>query len=114
MTTFSMKKMPPRFAYACERVSAHWRHPWLLAGAAAVLMAAVAAWFALDRSRVLSPREVEGLKSWSTATQSPEVLAMFEQLLADGRITVRESQHLAEVAKAAAIPPGLYEPVDLD
>ncbi|CAN7529119.1 hypothetical protein LJR168_003806 [Pseudoxanthomonas sp. LjRoot168] len=94
---------------------AFWRrYTWqLCAGLAAVALAAVV-WFSMDHSRELTAREVAALREWVQGTQSPAVARLFNELQADGTLTVYESGLLAEEAKAAPVPAGLYQPVQMD
>lgn len=100
--------------HAAELAAVWRRYTWQISASAGAAFLAAAVWFSMDHSRELSPREVEALHEWVKGTQSPQVAQLFNELQADDVVTVDESALLAEEAKAAPVPAGLYQPVVLD
>lgn len=81
-------------------------------GGVLVLALGLLLWVLLtDQSRVLSAREVASLRAWVLSTQAQSVAEAFNEVARDGQITVNEVRQLMEVAKAAELPEGLYQPI---
>lgn len=81
----------------------------LLAAAIALLI-----WGLLtDQTRALNTQEVTAVRRWVLATQAPSVVEAFNARNDDGQLTVKEVQALMEMAKAADMPLGLYQPVQM-
>lgn len=96
----------------------HWleevdRRVLVIGGVLLALALGLLVWVLLtDQSRVLDARETEAVRSWVLATQSQDVVVAFNAAVGDGRLTVNEVKDLMEDGKAAAIPAGMYQPVD--
>lgn len=84
-----------------------WALPLGIAGALLVLGVVVS----LDWSRPLSVREAADFAAWVQSTHSADVVAALDATRGDGRITVNEANEVIEVAKAAAVPEGMMQPL---
>jgi hypothetical protein len=81
-------------------------------GVIACVLAALALYAGIaDHSRVLDAQETEALRAWVLSTQDAQVADAFNEVASDGMITADEAAELMETAKAADLPPGLYQPV---
>ncbi|MBB3923745.1 hypothetical protein [Xanthomonas arboricola] len=84
------------------------------AGAIGLLAVCLAWWSLVDHTRVLTEEEVASVMNWVSATQSTDVQLAFEARFGDRELTLAELGEIAEVAKGAALPQGIYQPVVLD
>ncbi|PNV26572.1 hypothetical protein xavtCFBP7764_22910 [Xanthomonas citri] len=90
------------------------RQRFCAAGAITLLAACLAWWSFVDHTRVLTEEEVASVMNWVSATQSTDVQLAFEDRFGDRKLTLDELAEIAEVAKGAALPQGIYQPVVLD
>ena len=94
---------------AWRSLPASWR--WGALGVTGIAVLALTVVLNLDWSRRLSPAELAGFEAWAADSHAPEVVAALQGARQDRKVTVYEANAVIEVAKAAAIPPGLMEPV---
>ena len=88
---------------------ARWALP--LGVLAAVMVLGVV--LSLDWSRPLSVQEAAEFAGWAQSTHSEAVVAALDAVRGDGRLTVNEANEVIEVAKAAAVPEGMMQPLGL-
>ena len=88
-------------------VWARWVLPLGILGA--VLVLGVVA--SLDWSRAMSAREAGDFAAWVQSTHSAQVVAALDEARGDGRLTINEASAVIEVAKSAAIPEGMMQPL---
>lgn len=76
-------------------------HPRVAAGIAAGFVAVLAGWLVIDTSDELTPDQVQVVRQFVLRTQAPAVREIFNEAIADKRLTVNETKALIEAAKKA-------------
>lgn len=76
-------------------------HPRVAAGIAAGFVAGLAVWLVIDTSDELTPDQVQVVRQFVLRTRAPAVRELFNEAIADKRLTVNETKALIEAAKKA-------------